>query len=382
MKVFEVVEPLSGGAPKHVALVAEGLSVDSFEVTLVYPDGVPAPLFEKLPSRVKRKRIPMVHEISPLRDLRTFLSLLLLFWRERPDVVHAHSSKAGFLARWAAWMVGVRAVYYTPHGFSFLRADVGPWVRRFFLLLERFCALCTDGLVAVSQAEAVEAEKVMPPHRIFVNPNGIPLPEAPSVPAEAARELFRVGTAGRLTPAKAPDVFFDIAERVCAAAPRAAFLWIGGGEMEADFARRFPASGAGESRIGITGWLEPEEALRRLASLDVFLMTSLWEGLPFALLEAMALGKPAVVLNRAGLGEVVRHGETGYVANTRQEAADCLLRLSADPALARRMGEAGRALVHDKYSAQAMVRRLAAYYRGDSSPRKEIKNRARYDESA
>ncbi len=379
--IHEVIEPLEGGAPKHVGLLASGISSDKFEVTLVYPQDKQAPFFFSLPGYVKHERVPMGHDICFCEDLKSFYSLFWFFRKTKPDIVHAHSSKAGFLARCAARLAGVKRVLYTAHGFSFIRQDIGKWKRLFFLLLEKFCGFLTDGVVAVSQSEANEASKIISKSKIFVNPNGISLDQRPKdhavydvaryrpslsdgtkdqKPETSRQRKILVGASGRITPAKDPELFFEMAQEMHRQKPNIEFIWIGGYENENEI-RNWKLE-IEESKIPVTGWLHPSEAMRKMQELDVFVMTSQWEGLPFVLLEAMGLGKPAVVLNRAGLGNIVRHGQTGLVAENKQEMVECIERLADDPDACLKMGQAAREAVKSQYSCEAMVHRLEDYY--------------------
>lgn len=358
--VCHVVEPTTGGAPKHVALLAEHMPRDRFLTVLVYPTGRPVPLFQNL-SHVQHHPLPMAHAISPWKDVMTLCRLVALFLKLRPHIVHTHSSKAGFLGRLAAWLAGVRAVYYTPHGFSFLRRDVPALGRAVFAWLEKLCGLWTHRIIAVSQGEAWDAETIAPPHKILINPNGIPLTDKNSGIHDTKTKTDQkivIGTAGRITPAKNPPVFFDLARKMTRSHPRLQFLWIGGSETS-----ERPFHPPYTERIEITGWLSPEEAEHQIDRLDIFVMTSQWEGLPFALLEAMGRSKPVVVLNIPGLREAVEAGQNGYVAENIQEMEHYLGQLCLDENLRRRMGERSRRIIEERYSIGSMTSRLEKIYR-------------------
>jgi glycosyltransferase involved in cell wall biosynthesis len=217
-----------------------------------------------------------------------------------------------------------------------------------------------------------------------VNPNGIPISPVSSSPLQGeGTTVLRVGTAGRMTAAKGPQVFFNIAKELTERRQDVRFVWIGGEKNEAsgeivnrDVVNRGSRMTSG---VEVTGWLAPEETLKKMAELDIFLMTSEWEGLPYALLEAMSLGKPAVVMNRYGMAEVVQHGETGFTANTPEEAVRYLEKLLDDTALRTWMGKAARETVEEKFSEKRMVEELEKIYGHAGEVRSEGNTRVAAD---
>jgi len=368
-KVFEVLECGGPGGTGHqVAALCNGLDKNRFEVGLVYavrPPHDPKQYKEAARGAASHFHVPeMVREISPLRDLNAWRQLYWLFVEHRPDIVHAHSSKAGVLARTAAWAAGVPRIYYSPRGYSFLQTDRSALSRGLYRWIERSLSWIGD-TVAVSASEAALAREEAWARRVSVVRDAylgeMPLENHRVTGENASRREMLVCAMGRLAYPRHPEAFVRLAQRLTDSRNRLRCLWIGGGELEPvvrEMSRDMNLAG----RLEITGWLKPPEALRRLRDADVFVHYSRWEGLPNAVLEAMALGLPIVVSDAPGNRDLVRHGENGFIARSEIELLERTLELVDDPGLRRRLGERGQALVREEYSKERLLRELSELY--------------------
>jgi glycosyltransferase involved in cell wall biosynthesis len=291
-------------------------------------------------------------EINPLRDGAAFLRLLGILRRVgKIDLLHAHSAKGGFHGRLAACLTGMRrACVYTTHGSPVLRGDVSPWAHRLYRALERLGAAVAGTVVACSESE----------HRVLraagidatVIRNGVetgPVPASHRVP----RGPIRVGTVARVAVQKDPAFFRRIAAAF-GSRDEVRFVWVGGGEL----ARELVAP-----NITITGWLEEREARRALSELDLYVSTSMWEGLSLGVLHAMAAGKPLVLRRCPGNVDVVRAGVNGYLFDTVEEAVKHVATLAADQELRRRLGAQSLAMFAEQFTSDRMVQDYRRLYR-------------------
>jgi len=369
VRVMEVVECGGpGGTGYQVAAICNGLDKSRFETELVYavrPGGTPAE-YEALARGAERFfHVPeMVRPISPWSDLRAFARLYRLFKARRPDVVHAHSSKAGFLARLAAWAAGVPAVHYSPRGYSFLQTDSSAPMRAFYRLLERLASRF-GGIVAVSDAEAELARGLGVADVRVVRDAYLGEPASPERPERPARELV-VCAAARLSFARNPESFVRLARGLAGAHPGARCVWIGDGELREPVEALIRELGLSD-RLEVTGWVPHAEALRRLARADVFVHYSRWDAIPNAVLEAMAHGVPVVASDIPANRALVRSG-AGLLARSEEELLDATRRLLGDPALRARLGAAGRAVVDAEYSRGRLIREISALYASGAAP--------------
>ena len=362
IKLMHIVESFGGGTFTVLTQIVNSLNPLEFDVSIAYslrPE-ITSDFRYRIRKEVRLIHLPMVREVKPLHDLKSLFQLWKLLKKEQPDVVHLHSSKAGFLGRIAARLSGITRVFYSPHGFAFLRQDVDEKARNLYHRFERIASRFGGTIVACSESELKAAKSVTPNALLIHNAIDVEsidrLINSSPLTNKIQKGRVTIGTVGRITPARAPVLFAKIAREVTSARPGLIrLLWIGGGENIEDLA---------DSPVEVTGWLPREKALQRLSQeIDVYLHTSLWEGMPIAILEAMALSKPVVATKVVGNRDVVVHGETGSLCSSFEELTTSLLQLSDEPNLREEMGRAGRARVEAEFSLPAFIKRLSALYR-------------------
>ncbi|RLC78504.1 MAG: glycosyltransferase family 1 protein, partial [Chloroflexi bacterium] len=241
----------------------------------------------------------LVREINPLKDLLALFRLTRFIRRGRYTIVHTHSSKAGILGRWAAYLAGTPIIVHTVHGWGHHDRQ-SPLVRRSYILLERVTQRITDKLIVVSprNIEKGLADGIGTPEKYITIRSGIELDRfrRPSRSREDVRaelgipvDSAVVGTVTRLSPQKAPLDFLDAAAHVAAQQPNVHFVIVGDGPLRADVEAQVVTLKLTE-RIHLTGLRRDVPDL--LHSFDIFALSSLWEGLPRVLPQAMAAGLP------------------------------------------------------------------------------------------
>jgi glycosyltransferase involved in cell wall biosynthesis len=326
-----------GGAQTYVVSLLPALT-DRFDV-VVAAHG-PGPVREAAIASGARY-VPLEHvrrPISPARDLLGLIELVRLLRRERPDIVHASSSKAGVLTRLAARLVGVPIRVFTVHGWAFLAYS--GLSSRLYRWADRFVRPLTTATICVSegeQAAGLEAH-TCDRERTVVIPNAVDVSAVPRSQHDRATPL--IVAVGRL---KAPKDFITLV-RAFSVLPERSFeaLIVGEGpdrpELEQEI-RRLGLAGS----VQLAG--ERSDVPELLARADVFVLSSASEGLPVSVLEAMAAGLPVVASRVGGVPEAVLDGRTGVLVRPGDpdELAAALERLVADTALRRRLGAAGRA---------------------------------------
>jgi glycosyltransferase involved in cell wall biosynthesis len=373
LRVLHVMEATIGGTRRHLRDLAAGQARLGLEVHVVAAaEREPAVRgdFERLrEAGVQVTELPMVRAIRPALDRRQGAELARILERVRPTVVHTHSSKGGALGRWASLRTGIGRRVHTPHTFSFLfDAMFSGARRRLFRSIEWGLGRCTHRVIAVSagEAETIRRSRVIPERILRVVPNGIdPAPWR----AAAAAERHSLGVpegvplgvvVGLLNPAKGQDLLLRaLAEPGC---ERLHLLVVGHGDDEPAL-RALCAELRLESRVHFTGWREDVPAL--VAAADLLCLPSRWEGLPYAVLEAMAAGRPVVATAVDGARELVEDGATGFLCPVGSVPAlgAALARLLAlPPAEQRRLGRAGAERFERGYTAEQMVAGTVAVY--------------------
>jgi glycosyltransferase involved in cell wall biosynthesis len=360
-----------GGAQQNTLYTVSHLDPEKFRPILI--TGEPGLLdgeARKL-AGVEFYQIPsLVRAIRPLSDLRALLALVRLLRRIKPAIVHTHSSKAGILGRAAAWLAGVPIVIHSIHGFGFTRYQPVP-VRRMLVALECLAAKGTTRFFAVSDAnrQLGVAIGLFPESRCAVIRSGVDVAAIRRLEVDTAakkRELGLepgrpvVGMVAPMKPQKAPLDFVRVAARVAGKKPETQFLFVGDGELREAMENEIARLGLLKS-FRMAGWRRDVPALMRC--LDVFVLTSLWEGLPRVYLEALASGVPVVGTRVDGAAEVVRDGVNGYLLapGDVNGMAERVLALLANPTLAADMGRRGESLPPE-FDIHDMVRRQEQEY--------------------
>jgi len=371
MRVLELFEAAEGGLPEQVHRLTVGLSERGHEITVAGPAQSSK---RSAMSAAAREYVPVElvgSLVAPASDLRALAGVISLLRRRRFDLVHAHGLKPGLLARGVAPLFGVPVVY-TPHGFVYrfqhLRPRRSSRLRAALILgAERLLRRRLRALIAVSREErhAAVQDGVAPADRVFLVENGVQ-PELGAAPDPA---LARFGAEGplfglvaSLRDQKGLPTLLDALELLARQGRPVRFAIVGNGPLEAMVRARVAAPGLAATTLWVpfAGRVEPY-----LAALDAFVLPSYWEGMPIALLEAAAMGLPAVASAVNGTVEVVQEGETGLLVPSHDSLAlaEAIDRLAGDAGLRAVMGAAAREQAARRFAGQRMVDETEAVYR-------------------
>jgi glycosyltransferase involved in cell wall biosynthesis len=381
IKIVRVIARLNMGGPAlHVAYLTAGLRERGYDTTLVagtLARGEDSMAFVADELGVDVIRIDQLgREISPLRDFMATLRLARLIRRERPDILHTHTAKAGTVGRVAALLAGGRRppiVVHTFHG-HVLRGYFGPLRSRVFRLLERWLASHSTALIAVSPQvrDDLVALGVAPPERFAVIRLGIELDQrvagAQNGRAESRRYLgippdrFAVGWIGRMTAVKRTDDILVAFKRLRDGGVDAVLCLVGDGPDRPELERRAHDLGVVRDTLFL-GY--QEDVAPFYAAFDALVLPSSNEGTPVSAIEALAAGRPVVATRVGGVPDVVQEGEDGFLVEpgATEALADRLAQLARDPALRERMGQAGRDRVLPRYAVGRLVDDVDRLYR-------------------
>jgi len=373
IKILRVIARLNMGGPAlHVAYLTAGLRERGYDTTLVAGSlarGEDSMAFVAEARGVDVVRIDELgREISPLRDLVATLRLARLIRRERPDILHTHTAKAGTVGRVAALLAGRHRppiVVHTFHG-HVLRGYFGPVRSLVFRLLERWLAGHTTALIAVSPQvrDDLVALRVAPPERFVVIRLGIELGErvagAGDGRVESRRYLgippdrFAVGWIGRMTAVKRTDDVLVAFKRLREDGVEAVLCMVGDGPDRPQLEQRAHELGIVRDTLFL-GY--QEDVAQFYAAFDALVLPSSIEGTPVSAIEALAAGRPVVATRVGGVPDVVEEGEDGFLVEpgATEELAERLAQLAADPELRERMGRAGRDRVLPRYAVPRLV---------------------------
>jgi glycosyltransferase involved in cell wall biosynthesis len=354
--------PPDGGVTRHVIDLISGLDPQEWSIELACPPGSETWLHLEDREGVTLHPLAPGREPSPrnLIDLQRLARLVA-----GADVIHAHSSKAGFLTRLAAALRGRRRrAVFTPHGWSFwMQGRRSP----LWLTLERRAATWCRTIVAVSghERDAGVGAGVGHAGQYAVIPNGIE-PERFGRPPSP--EPGRIITVGRLAPPKRPDLALRALSELRREHPHARLDIVAEGPLRAETEALVRELGLGDA-VRLLG--KRDDVPELLSRAQCFLLTSDYEGCPYTVLEAMAAGVPVVSTRAGGLPELVAEGETGLLADpgSAHSVAAALARVIDDSGWASALGEEGRRRVRACHSLDRMVRETVSLYEDIALPR-------------
>jgi glycosyltransferase involved in cell wall biosynthesis len=380
IKVVRVIARLNMGGPAlHVAYLTAGLRERGYDTTLVagtLASGEDSMAFVADSLGVDVASIPQLgREISPLRDLVAVVRLASLLRRDRPQILHTHTAKAGTVGRLAAVLAGDARppiIVHTFHG-HVLRGYFGPLRSRLFRLLERALATRTTALIAVSPQvrDDLVALRVAPREKFAVVRLGIELGQrvgSSDGRTETRRylgiapERFTVGWVGRMTAVKRTDDVLDSFKQLRDRGVDAALCLVGDGPDREHLERRAHDLGV----IRDTLFLGYQEDVAPLyAAFDALVLPSGNEGTPVSVIEALAAGTPVVATRVGGVPDVVRDGEDGFLVDPgdTRALAERLVALATDDALRERVGAAARERVVARYAVERLVDDIDRLYR-------------------
>ncbi|MGD2164525.1 MAG: glycosyltransferase family 4 protein [Anaerolineae bacterium] len=324
------------------------------------------------------KAISFPSRYTPVQDLVALMQLVRHFRQQNYDIVHTHGAKPGFLGRIAASLTRTPVVVHTVHGFHYWYGMTG-FEKRFFIWLERLVAPLCDSLMSQNQEDMEFAvrRRICQPEKIHYLGNGIDIgrfrPEAvaPEAVSVTRRDLgvdsgeTLVGMIGRLVRLKGYFEYVKAAQLLHHRGERVRFLAIGA-TQDKNTQISAPAMIARHGLQGIMQFLGMRDDIAQLmAAMDIVVLPSYAEGIPRVLMEAAAMGKPAVGTDVRGTREVIVDGETGYLVPVRDAPAlaDAISRLASNPTLRRQMGEVARRRAEERFDERFYFWRTDREYR-------------------
>jgi glycosyltransferase involved in cell wall biosynthesis len=362
MKIVHVAEAFAGGIVVFVKSLVENLPTD--EHIIVHGERAHVTCFTDVRKQFAQTNARFVRwrsaqrSIHLIKDFAAFLELYRILKRLKKqhqiDAVHLHSSKSGFIGRIVCRVLGIPNVIYTPNGAPFLvgTSKISNYI---YKLLERLACKFGGQVVCCSPSEQAEYEKAGIP-AITIN-NGIPFDRVSRVDVEPSNKKFCIVTSGRIIHQKNPSQFNTIASYF-EEFPRFEFVWIGDGPQ-----RELLTA----SNITITGWMSGEEVARLISAANVYISTAHFEGLPYAVLEALALKKPVLLSDSVGNRDLVKSCLNGDLFKHHSEAIIKLLQYCNNTSMLNIMGEYSALHGKESFNVNYTFTKYRSLYEGNRS---------------
>ncbi len=375
IRIMRIIARLNIGGPSiHVTLLSEKLSAPDYESILVCgnieANEGDMQYFAEMRG-VKPLIIPELgRSLNPVYDLHTIYQLYRLMRDLKPDVVHTHTAKAGFVGRVAAWLAGVPVIVHTFHGHVF-KGYFSPFTTRVFIMLERLTARMSDTVITLTEGlrrELTDEYRITRKGRITVLPLGLDLEAFARVPRKSGdfRRAFNipadvplVGIVGRIVPIKNHQLLLQAALKVKETIPNTCFVIVGDGELRGEIEAEVERLGL-RGCVTFTGWVRDVAPV--YSDLDALVISSRNEGTPVSVIEALSARCPVVTTAVGGLPDLLDRGALGMLvpSDDADALADAITKTITDPPDTRR----AQSLMLDRYSIDRLVKDLDGLYRG------------------
>jgi len=366
MRICHVItKPELGGAQLSTLSILLGLPKEKYSISVITsPKGTLKPEFINL-KNIKSYFSPfLTRRINPLLDILALIHIYLIYRRNRYGLIHTHSSKAGIIGRFAGLAGRVPIILHTVHGWPFNDYQ-NIITKRFFIFIERIAAKFTTKIICVSNKDMDTALRYKIAHRdkFIVIKYGIELSEFRKRAANVLQKRKElginnndpmVGMIACLKPQKSPLDYVRACLEVYKKFPNINFLLIGDGVLKKICKKELKAASL-NGRFIFTGWRRDISGI--LDILDVVVLTSKWEGMPIAIIEALCKGKPIVVTDVSGARELVKDNISGYITmpGEYEKIAEKVLLLLKDKELCIKMGSQGAKSIDDSFDVKRMV---------------------------
>jgi len=374
MRICHVItKPELGGAQLSTLNLILNLPKDKYQISVITsPCGILKREFKSLENVTSYFSPFLTRSLNPIVDILALIHIFTIYRRNRFKIIHTHSSKAGIIGRWAALFTRTPVILHTVHGWPF--NDYQPVLaKRFYIFLERVTAVFTTKIICVSKKDIETGlkYKIAPREKFVLIKYGIPLHRFKNPGCDKAgkkRELGInnddpvIGMISCLKPQKSPLDYINACIDVHGKMPGINFLLVGDGVLRKRCKSELSKS-LMNGRFIFTGWRRDISEV--LDIIDIVVLTSKWEGLPVAVIEALSKGKPVVATDTGGIRELVKDGVTGYITRPGEyrDTADRILSMLKDRSSVIRMGEEASKSIDGSFDISVMAYDMDNLYR-------------------
>ena len=373
-KVFHLItRMIRGGADENTAYTVNGLDKSLFDVDMYAGVESDMDKFNDLDVKI----IPdLIRDVNIVRDFKAFCRLFNVIRKNKYDIVHTHTAKAGILGRWAAYFNRVPIIIHTLHGATF-HESIGSAKKYLYIVLEKMAASFTDRMISVGDdlSERYIEKGIGKREKYVTIRSGMKLEKFFKAGELSIRELetirdkldirrdrILITQIARLEERKGYKYLVEASKDIIKKTPEALFLIAGEGDYKEQIQMLIDESKMNDY-FRFLGYREDVEKI--IAISDLVVLTSLWEGLPRILVQASAVGRPVVTFAVEGAREVVKEGINGYVVDIEDTSslAKKVILILEDLDKARKMGIEGRKIIGEEWNVDNMVKKIEALYK-------------------
>ncbi|MEG0577647.1 MAG: glycosyltransferase family 4 protein [Bacilli bacterium] len=371
IKVMHISEATSGGVWTHLKQLAENLPQSKFEQKFILSSIKNPKLKEGTEfQNYNFQLVDMVREINPIKDIISLIKIYKILKKEKPDIVHCHSSKAGVIGRIANTILRNKITLYTPHSYSFNDFN-NAFKNYIYITVEKIMGLITTRLICVSEGEFTQsiANKIVDKEKLIVVNNGVQISSVTGKNIEKKSVFLKqhgykgdeyvIGFVARLAMQKDPNTFIE----ACLSLKEynIAVIILGDGPLEDTIASKIKNNDA-ENLFRVLGYVK--NTAYYYENFDLFVSTSLWEGLPYSILEAMNAEVPIIATSIEGVTELIIDSKTGLLVRPKdvKGLSNQIKKLLSDKALNQKLSKNAKNHLITHYSIENMVEILSELY--------------------
>jgi glycosyltransferase involved in cell wall biosynthesis len=369
IKILYILEATSGGTQKHVIDIAKKIDKSIFQIDIIYSTSRNKNFVQESRGIFNRTYGLPIRRSASFTDISNILKMRQIIKQNNYDIVHCHSTKAGFVGRIAALVSRHPNVIYSPHGFMFCDNSI-PLKRFLYLNLEKYLGYLTQKLIAVSGSERDLAiqHNIVPNKKIITLYNSIDptdfddysyINHVPEKLKDGSEIIL--GTVGRLYYQKDPITLIKSFKIINDRFPNTKLIMVGDGPLEQVCIKLIDKLGL-KTKISLEGYQKNSKAYYKM--FDIFMLSSHYEGLPYALLEAMCVGIPSVGTNVVGIKDLILHGETGFLAEEEDYngLADSVISLLNNPQLLSDFSENAKRMTRENFNFNNGIIKYQEFY--------------------
>ena len=369
IKILYILEATSGGTQKHVIDIAKKIDKSEFQIDIIYSTNRNKNFLQESQGIFNQTYGLPIRRSAALSDISNIIRMKKIITQNKYDIVHCHSTKAGFVGRIAAFLSSHPNVIYSPHGFMF--CDKRIFLKGFlYLQLEKYLGYITQKLIAVSGSErdlAVQ-NRIVSDKKIITLYNSIDHSDYDDF-TYVNRILEKLkngsdiilGTVGRLYYQKDPITLIRSFKLINERFPNTRLILVGDGPLEPVCLKLITEFGLNE-KVELAGYQKHSKIYYKM--FDIFMLSSHYEGLPYALLEAMSMGIPSVGTNVVGIKDLIKHGETGYLVEEEDYSglADAVIKLLNNPELLSVFSENSKNISRASFNFEDGIKEYQQFY--------------------
>jgi len=360
IKIVHILISISG-IDTYLRYILDNIDLDKFEFVIIHANHDNAK-FDNYKGHIKEYKIDIKKSINPLYDFKTLQDCYLILKKEKPNLIHCHSSKGGVFGRICGLLLNIPQ-FYTPHAFSFLSTQHNI-LKSIYIKIEKSLHFKNSYILACSKSEALLALETIKisPKQILTWENSVSLPIKITTPEIPLPESYFC-TAGRPSYQKNFELLLDAFKEVKAKYNSISLIIAGvGNDIEKDNLQLKIEELELQNNVILVPWIEKNNLYYIIQHSLSFVSTSRYEGLPYVLLEAMSLKKNCVVSNVLGNKELIQHQFNGLLFNNKKELVDSLLYIIENKQQRETFDNNNFSLFKENYDINTNIKKLDQLY--------------------